>query len=195
VVGLGVLDARDRQVDAAVVDEPQVVVAVLREQPVGLERVDVAAEQVADVAVAVPGVVVLEPAFVVLEQEPGRARLLDLVEDRLAVLRDQRAGQPVQLAIEHDARSRLERVRADAHDPCVVEQRRLAAAGVEHHLDAGPVAGFQRADPEEGERSVAAVQQGSSRTEQRAVEIQIDAAHEPPSMPVRGDRSRHRALG
>ena len=64
--------------DAAVVDEAQVLVAVLLEQLVGLERVDVAAEQMADVAVAVPRVVVLEPAGVVVEQQLRRAGVRDL---------------------------------------------------------------------------------------------------------------------
>ena len=56
----------------AVVDEPQVLVAVLGEQRVGLERVDlVAEEQVRDLAVVAPRLVVPQPPGVVLEQQRG----------------------------------------------------------------------------------------------------------------------------
>ena len=80
-------------VGLAVVDQPQVVVAVLVQQRPCLLDVDVAAQDVRDLAALRVRRVGLEPPSVALEQQVGRARRGDpLVGVRL--------GEPVQLVVD-----------------------------------------------------------------------------------------------
>ena len=57
----------------------------------------------------------------------------------------------------------------------------LAPAGHEHDLDAGAVAGLERADAGEGEAVVAAAQERAVGAEQGAVEVDVEGAHGPTS--------------
>ena len=94
VVGVGApLDRRHRLADRAVVEQPQVVVAVLAEQGVGLVDVDLAAEEVGEQAAVVPGLVVLEPAGEVVEEQARHAAGLDLLVDRAVLVRLHLTGQ------------------------------------------------------------------------------------------------------
>ena len=77
--------------------------AVLGQQRVGLERVDVAAQQERHLAVAHERVEALEPAGVALEQERGRTGGLDLLAHAAPVVGPVRPRQPVQLAVEDHA--------------------------------------------------------------------------------------------
>ena len=86
----------------AVVDQPQVVVAVRGEQPVDLRDVDQPAEQMRDLAPAVPRRVVLQATRVALEQQAGAPVALDLLVDADALPRQEGAGQPLLLAVEHE---------------------------------------------------------------------------------------------
>ena len=158
-----------------VVDQSQVAVAVLGEQRVGLERVDLAAEQVRDVAPQVPRVVVLEAPRVGLEQQGGRARLRDQIVDRPPVDRDQAAGQQLELAVEHERRARLVDERALAEQARGALDVRPPAAGEQHDLGAGARAGLQGPRAQQRERAVAVVQERAVAAEQRAVEVHVDA--------------------
>jgi hypothetical protein len=82
----------------------------------------------------------------------------------------------VQLAVEHEARPGLERVRADAEDAGVVEERRAPPSGVDDDLGAGTRAGLQRTRAEQREAGLRVVEEGVVRTEQGAVEIDVEAA-------------------
>ena len=134
--------------------------AVLDQQRVGLEGVDlVAEEEVGDLAGVAPGLVDPQPARVVVEQERRRARLLDLLVDRLAVAGLEAVGEPLELAVEHEAAARLEDVRAQAEHARVVQERGLAAAGVRDDLDLGPGTGLERPRAEQGEPALPVVEQ------------------------------------
>ena len=98
--------------------------ALLGEQRVGLGGVDAAAEQVRDVSVGCHGVVVLQRPEA-LEQQRRRARGLDEVEDG-ARRRRLIAGQPLHLAVEHEARARLEDVGPHPEDAGVLAASRAA---------------------------------------------------------------------
>jgi hypothetical protein len=104
-------------VGLAVVDQAQRPVAMGAEQIVGLEGVDLPAEQVRDLAAPVPGRVVLEAAGEVLEQQVRGAGRGDLLVDRATLARQQVAGQPVLLLVEDQARADLEDVGALAEQP------------------------------------------------------------------------------
>ena len=164
---------------AAVVDEPQRAVAALGEQGVDLAGVDEPAEEVRHLAVAVPRVVVLQPPGVVLQQQRGRAGGLDLLVDRAAVAGHEVAGQPDLLAVEHEAGAGLEDVGGLGEQARVLAHRPLAAAGHEHDLGAGAVAGLQRADALQRELLVGVAQQRAARSQQGAVEVDVERAHAP----------------
>ena len=148
VVGVGAaLDGRHRPPDRAVVEQPQVVVAALAQQRVGLLDVDLAAEEVGEDAAVVPGRVVLEPPFEVLEEQLRDPPLLDLLVDRAVLARRHLAGHQRRLALDREGAAGLVDVGGLAHQPRRLVHLRLAAAGHDHDLGAGPVAGLERRAP------------------------------------------------
>ena len=104
----------------AVVDQAQVGVAVLGEQRLGLGDVDEAAQSVRDLAAAVIRCMGLEPTGEALEQQVGRPG-----RSRSAV--GARLGQPVDLAVDHEAAAGLEDVLVAA--PAGARPRRAPPAG------------------------------------------------------------------
>ncbi len=108
MVGVGAtLDRRHRGADGAVVEQPQVVVAVLAEQGVGLVDVDFAAEEVGVDAAVVPGVVVLEPVGEVVEEKARDAAGLDLLVDRALRPGRRVAAQQRLLAVDREGAAGL----------------------------------------------------------------------------------------
>src|SRR5215218_8549899 len=179
VVGVRVLDVGQRRVvaDGAVVDQAQAVDARLAHRSLGLERVDEPPEEVRYLAVDVPRRVVLEPARVALEQQLRRAELGNLLEDR-SFVRHQVAGEPLQLAVDHQPGPRLEDVGARPDDAGVLEHLRAAPARVKDDLGLSARARLQRPHPDGRERPLAVAQQRRAASEQRAVEIDVQAAQQ-----------------
>ncbi len=157
-------------VGLAVVDQPQVVVAVLVQERARLLDVDVAAQDVRDLAALGVRRVGLEASRVALEQQVGRAGGRDpLVGVRL--------GQPVQLVADGEAAARLEDVVVEAEDARVVVQDRPRAPRHRAHEHAGPVARLERPDAEEREAAVAVARHRPAGAQQRPVEVDVQAAH------------------
>ena len=128
-----------------------------------------------DLALDVPRLVVLEPPGVALEQQRRRAGALDLLGDR-QLARQQVARQPVLLAVQHHARAGLEDVGALAEQPRVLEHLRAPAPGHQHDLHARAQARLHGAHAVDRHRSLAVVQQRGAAAEQRAVEVEVQAA-------------------
>ena len=156
--------------DVAVVHEAEVV----RQQRVRLVHVDEPAQEVRELALAVPRRVRLEPARVALEQQLRRARLLDLLPDRLAVARLELAEVGV-LAVDVQAAPDLVDVGGLPEQARVLHHLRLAPAGLEHHLDARAVARLERARGKQREVALGVAEERRAAAEQRAVEIRVDA--------------------
>ena len=131
--------------DRAVVEQAQVAVAVGLEQRVGLVDVDLAAEEVGEDAAVVPGGVVLEPPLEALEEQLRDAALLDLLVDGAVLVGDDVAGHQRRLAVDREGAAGLVDVGGLAHQPGGLVDLRLAAAGHDHDLDPGPVAGLEAA--------------------------------------------------
>src|SRR5215212_2474316 len=193
MVRVRVLDVGQRRVvaDGAVVDKAQPVDARLAHRPLGLERVDEPAEQVRYLAVEVPRRVVLEPARVALEQQLRRPELGDLLEDR-SFVRHQVAGEPLQLAVDHQPGPRLEDVGARPDDAGVFEYLRAAPPRVEDDLDVSARACLQRPHPDGRECPFAVAKQRCAASEQRAVEIDVQAAQQPLGARRAGAQLGHR---
>ena len=70
----------------------------------------------------------------------------------------------------------------------------LAAARHQDDLDLGAQAGLDRPDPEQGDAAVAVVEQRGPPTEERPVEVEVDAAgdHASPTMPSGAPATRDR---
>ena len=115
------------------------------EQLVGLGDVDLAAEEVGEDAAVVPGRVVLEPPLEVLEEQLRDAARLDLLVDGAALVGDHLAGQQRRLALDREGAAGLVDVGGLAHQAGRLVDLGLAAAGHDHDLDPGPVAGLQPA--------------------------------------------------
>ena len=98
------------------------------------------------------------------------------VEHGPPVLGHDVAREPVQLAVEHEARAGLEGEAAHAEDAGVVDERAAPPARVDDDLGAGPRARLERPRAEQREAAVRIVQEGRVPTQQRAVEIEVDAA-------------------
>ena len=150
--------------------------AVLDEHAVDLDGVDETAEEVRDLALEVPRLVVLQAPAVALEQQGRRARALDLLGDR-QLARPQLAGQPVLLPVEHHAGAGLVDERALAEQPRVLEHLRAPPPGHQHDLDAGAQARLHRPHAVDRHPPLAVVQHRGAATEQRAVEVEVQAAH------------------
>src|SRR4051795_10265168 len=123
-----------------------------------------------------PRVVVLQAPRVVLEQQRRGAGGGDLVVDRDAA-RLQVAGQPVLLAVEHDAGSGLVDVRRLAEQARVLGQRAAAPAAHQHELDVRAQARLDRACSEVRRLVGGVAEQRTSRSEQGSVEIGVEDAH------------------
>ena len=107
-----------------------------------------------------------------------RAGRLDLVVDRAGLdARLQAIGQPLQLAVEHQPAAELEDVGACPDQPSGFEHAGLLASGVDHDLDVGPRARFERSGAEQAEAPVGARHERCVGAEQGAVEIHVQAAH------------------
>src|SRR3954453_6269922 len=132
-----VREVRAPGVHRAVVDEAQPAVAVLIEQRVRLERVDLATEEVRDLAAAVPRVVVFQASGVAIEQQGRRAGGADLLEDRARLPGLQVAREPLLLAVEDEAGADLEDVRALAEQPGRDRDGLLGPARHEEDLTTG----------------------------------------------------------
>src|SRR5450755_4799470 len=123
-----------------------------------------------------------------LEQQRGRARDLDLVMDRpRGKRRDDSAGEPLELVIKHESTPELEDVGSRADQSRALEHARLSASRIQHDLRSGAPTRLESAHAEVAEAPVAAPQQRRVRTEQRPVEVYIQAAH------AARDRSTRRA--
>ena len=118
----------------------------------------------------------LEPPREALEQERRRARVGDLVVDRLAVARLPAAGQEHALAVDHQAGAELVDVGGLAEQARVLHHLRLAASGLDDDLDARPEARLERAGGQEREAAVAVAEQRAAPAEQRPVEVRVDTA-------------------
>ncbi len=180
----GAVDRRHRGADRTVVEQPQVIVAALAEQPVGLGDVDLAAEQVGEDAAVVPGVVVLEVLREALEQRLRGAAGLDLLEDRAALVGDEVAGEDRLLAFDREGAAGLVDVGGLAHQPRRLMDLRLAAAGHDHNLGPGPGAGLQGARLRQREGALGVAEEHASRPEQGPVEVGVDAAQSHWSRPL-----------
>ncbi len=177
VVAVGAaLDGRHRPADGAVVEQAQVVVAVLAEQGVGLVDVDLAAEEVGEDAAGVPGLVVLEPPFEVLEQQLRDAAPLDLLVDRADLVRAHLAGHQRRLAIDREGAAGLVDVGGLADQPRRLVDLGLAAAGHDHDLGPGPLAGLEPARLGQREAALGVAEERGPGAEQGAVEVGVDAA-------------------
>ena len=171
----GPLDRRHLPADRAVVEQPQVVVAALAEQRVGLVDVDLAAEEVGEDAAVVPGRVVLEPPLEVLEQHLRDAARLDLLVDGAVLVGNHVAGQQRRLALDREGAAGLVDVGGLAHQPGRLVDLGLAAAGHDHDLDPGPVAGLEPARLGQREPALGVAEERAALAEQGAVEVGVDA--------------------
>jgi hypothetical protein len=167
-------DARERvgerarvTVGGAVVDEPQVAVAVLGEQRLGLADVDQAAHEVRRLALLRVG---LQAPREVVGQQGERSG----ARDRGVAVR---VTEPVQLAVEDEAGARLEDVVLDAEEAHVAGERRPRASRHRDDERARAVARLERAQPEQGEAPVAVARHRPAGAEQRRVEVDVQAAH------------------
>jgi hypothetical protein len=142
-------------------------VAVLGQQRLDLLEVDQAAQQVRGLALLGIG---LQPALETLEQQRRGAGGGD---PRVGV----GGGEPMQLAVEHEARACLEDVVVETEQSHVAREPRARAPG--HHDDRGPgpVARLERAQSEEREAAVAVARHRPAGAEQRPVEVDVQAAH------------------
>ena len=152
---------------------------MLGEQLVHLAQVDLAAEEMREVAVGVPGRVVLDPARERLEQQARRAGLARSARGRCVLARLEVAGQEHLLGAVDEPAAHLVDVGGLADQPRVLVHLRLAPAGLDHDLDAGPVAGLERADREQREVALGVAQERRALAEHRAVEVGVDAAQRP----------------
>ena len=108
VVGVSLaVKSLHRPGDRAVVEKPEVVVAVLGEQRVGLGDLDPAAKQMREHAVVVPGAVPLEPALEALEEEVRDPSGEHLVGRRPVFVRQPVAGHKRALPVDEYAASGL----------------------------------------------------------------------------------------
>src|SRR4051812_5250170 len=98
-----------------------------------------------DVAVLVPWGGVLELLAEVVEQELRRARLLDLLVDRLAVLRHEVTGEQRFLPVDHHASADFEDVGGLADEAREWLDRVLAPPGLDHDLDTSAMTGLEPA--------------------------------------------------
>ena len=131
--------ARDR----AVVEEAQVLVAALCQEPVGRLDVHLAPEEMRELAIVVPWVVPLEAPGKALEEHVGNAGGDHLLRGCSVGVRNPIAGEEGSLPVDEDSTSRLVYVRGLAQEPRVGHHLGLAAAGHDHDLDAGPMAGLE----------------------------------------------------
>ena len=154
----------------AVVHQPQVAVAVLGEQRLGLGDVDEPAQRVGDLAAAVIRGMGLQATRVTLEQEVGRPRRRDALV-RVGL------GQPVDLAVDHEAGAALEDVLVHPQQAHVLAEHRPRAARHRDHQRAGAVARLERPHAEQRELPLAVARHRPAGAEQRPVEIDVQAAH------------------
>ena len=122
-----------------------------------------------------PGRVVLEPPLEVLEEQPGDAAGLDLLVDGAALVGDHPAGQQRRLALDREGAAGLVDVGGLAHQAGRLVDLRLAAAGHDHDLDPGPVAGLQPARLGQREAPLGVAEERAAPAEQGAVEVGVDA--------------------
>ena len=173
---MGPVDGRHLAADRAVVEQPQVAVALGLEQPVGLLDVDLAAEEVGEDAPVVPGGVVLEPPLEVLEQHLRDAALLDLLVDGAVLVGDHLAGHQRRLALDREGAAGLVDVGGLAHQAGALVHLRLAAAGHDHDLYPGPLAGLEPARLGQREGALGVAEERAALAEQGAVEVGVDAS-------------------
>src|SRR5215213_335103 len=173
--GSAALDGRHRPADRTVVEQPQVLVAALVQQRVGLLDIDLAAEEVGEDAAVVPGRVVLEAPLEVLEEQLRDPPLLDLLVDRAVLARSHRAGHQRRLALDREGAAGLVYVGGLAHQPRRLVHLWLAAAGHDHDLGAGPVAGLERPRLRQREAALWVAEQRAALAEQGPVEVGVDA--------------------
>src|SRR5271165_1361653 len=131
----------------------------------------------------------LEAPGIALEQHRGRTRELDLLGDA-QLAREQLAGEPVLLAVEHDACAGLEDVGALPEQARVLVELRTTAPGHEDDLDVGAHARLQRTHAVDRDSSLPVAQQRRAATEQGPVEVEVQAAHAHATVtPASGGRS------
>ena len=141
-----------------------------------LVDVDLAAEEVGEDAAVVPGRVVLEPPLEVLEEQLRDAARLDLLVDRAALVGHHLAGQQRRLAVDREGAAGLVDVGGLAHQPGRLVDLRLAAAGHDHDLDPGPVAGLEAARLGQREAALGVAEERAALAEQGPVEVGVDAS-------------------
>ena len=123
-----------------------------------------------------PGRVVLEPPVEVLEEQLRDAALLDLLVDGAVLVGDHLAGQQRRLAVDREGAAGLVDVGGLAHQAGRLVDLRLAAAGHDHDLDPGPVAGLQPARLGQREAALGVAEERAALAEQGAVEVGVDAS-------------------
>ena len=142
-------------------------------------RVDVAAEQVRYLPPERPWRVVLEPAGEAVEQQRRRARTLDLGVDRPAARAGndrRRSATPARRR--PPARSRARRCRSSSRSAALSSNTRDCRRPENRTTSTSArAASLKGAHPVAREAAVGSTQQRRRRTEQRAVEIHVEAAH------------------
>ena len=103
-------------------------------------------------------------------------RALDLLVDGAVLVGDQVAGQQRRLAVDREGAAGLVDVGGLAHQPRRLVHLRLAPAGHDHDLDAGPVAGLQPARLGQREAALGVAEQRAAPAEQGPVEVGVDAS-------------------
>ena len=122
-----------------------------------------------------PGRVVLEPPFEVLEEQLRDPALLDLLVDRAVLAGRHLAGHQRRLALDREGAAGLVDVGGLAHQPRRLVHLRLTAAGHDHHLGPGPVAGLERPRLRQREPALGVAEERAALSEQGPVEIGVDA--------------------
>ena len=110
-----------------------------------------------------------------LEEQLRDAPLLDLLVDRPVLVRRHLAGHQRRLALDREGAAGLVDVGGLAHQPRRLVHLRLAAAGHDHDLGAGPVAGLERPRLRQAEAALGVAEERAAPPEQGPVEIGVDA--------------------
>ena len=123
-----------------------------------------------------PGRVVLEPPLEVLEEQLRDPARLDLLVDRPVLVGRHVAGQQRRLAVDRERAAGLVDVGGLAHQPGGLVDLRLAAAGHDHDLGPGPVAGLESARLRQREAALGVAEERAAPPEQGPVEVGVDAS-------------------
>jgi hypothetical protein len=124
----------------------------------------------------VEGRVVLEPPVVLAQQELRRPRGGDLFVHALAVARLEVAGEEGRFPVHHHRGAHLEDVGRLPDQACVLHHLRAPPSRLDHHLDARAVARLESARREQREVTLRGAEERRALSEQRAVEIGVDAS-------------------